>query len=624
MTKHLDEALAEYSRSDCYPFHMPGHKRQRLGDGDVRPEEIDITEIDGFDNLHHAEGILKEGQDRLAALFGANESFYLVNGSTAGILAAICGCMTRGGRLLTGRNCHKAVYHAAYLMEAGLEYLYPESAVLRTEGSAEPEPAGIGIQGSSEPESTGAGIQGNAEAELTEPGIRGSSESEPAEFVVQGSIDPEQVRRKLRAFPDIQAVVITSPTYDGIVSDIEVIAAIVHAHGIPFIVDAAHGAHFGFSDNFPKKAIALGADLSVESLHKTLPSYTQTAVLHMKRAAGEGSYRFDPDRVKRYLGIFQTSSPSYILMAGIDRCVRILEDDVRKYRQPEQRQNSLFGAFEDRLERFYRQCGEFQRVKVFPYSLKSAPDMGENDWKRNPGADISSVRSVRFCLGENDQMRNPGADEENNDPEQPVGIFGRDYSKILITASAVGLNGQQLYDLLLRNHHLQMEMAAGSYVIALTTIMDTEEGFCRLCRALREIDCGTAESGSATPRHSVYQALPEIDCGIAAGREIMRDELSPDRVNRLQPVFAGLYRPQTKSAEIACAMDAVKSVIPLSESVNRITGEFVYLYPPGIPILVPGERITQETLELLETCRARGMQLQGMADLSAETIRVVR
>ncbi|MCD8109323.1 MAG: aminotransferase class V-fold PLP-dependent enzyme [Clostridiales bacterium] len=547
MKKYLDELLMEYGCSDIYPFHMPGHKRQCLGE--FRPEEIDITEIDGFDNLHHAGGILKEGQERLASLFGSDESFYLINGSTAGILAAICGCMKKGGRLLIGRNCHQSVYHAACLMEARVAYLYPE----------------------------------------------------PTDFGIQGSIVPEEAERKLREFPDAQAVVITSPTYDGVVSDIETIAEIVHAHGIPLIVDAAHGAHFGFSKGFPQKAIALGADLSVESLHKTLPCYTQTAVLHMRKAvdgrwmntdgclkeqnnqdspaAGDEmypakGYRFDPERVKGYLEIFQSSSPSYVLMAGIDRCVRMLEEDLCKYRQPKQRQGSLFGMFENRLRQFYKKCGEFRHVKVLP-----------------------------GCSG---------------------GIYGRDYSKILISAETAGLNGQQLYNLLLDKYHLQMEMASGHYVTAITTIMDTEEGFCRLFTALREIDEGTKAcrefiANDSSPDRK--KALPEG--GGAAG---CSDENSDAAAAReLTPVK--LYRPQLKCLEIAQATDAEKRVLPLPESANRIAGEFIYLYPPGIPVIVPGEIITKETLELIEVCCSRGMQVQGTffaCGTDKPTIRVLK
>ena len=118
------EKLKAYSDSDYYGFHMPGHKRQSMGNW--TGEAIDITEITGFDNLHHAEGILQEAQCRAAETFGADETFFLINGSTAGLLSAICGTVRRGGRLLMARNCHKAVYHAVYLMELKTAYLYPE------------------------------------------------------------------------------------------------------------------------------------------------------------------------------------------------------------------------------------------------------------------------------------------------------------------------------------------------------------------------------------------------------------------------------------------------------------------------------------------------------------------
>ena len=124
MKKYLDEALYEYSKSNCYPFHMPGHKRNDCPKALYNPYQIDITEIDGFDNLHHAEGILKEAQKRAAALYGAEESFYLVNGSTAGLLSAVSACTSRNGTLLMARNCHKAVYE-----QYGI--LYP---IVRTRG----------------------------------------------------------------------------------------------------------------------------------------------------------------------------------------------------------------------------------------------------------------------------------------------------------------------------------------------------------------------------------------------------------------------------------------------------------------------------------------------------------
>ncbi len=536
MKNDLDEALIEYSASDVYPFHMPGHKRQRLGD--FTPEEIDITEVEGFDNLHHAQGILLEGQKRLARVFGADESIYLINGSTAGILAAVCGCMKKGGRLLIARNCHEAVYHAAYLMEAELAYLWPALS----------------------------------------------------SFAIGGSIDPAQAEEALQRFADVQAVVITSPTYDGVVSDIRAIADVVHARDIPLIVDEAHGAHFGFAESFLPKAIALGADLCVESLHKTLPAYTQSAALHMMRTrenadaehcSGEGAggreYRFDAASVRRYLDIFQSSSPSYVLMAGIDRCVRMIEEDEALYRDPAARSDSMFGRFEERLRGFYARCGGLRRVQVFP-GTNPAPEAG-----------------AALC--------------EAEDVEHLTGIYARDPSKILISAARAGLCGQQLYDLLLEKYHLQMEMAAGEYVIALTSVMDTDEGFARLACALEEIDREAAvqEDGTAAP-------------GEAAAQE---DGTAALNVPAAQVDAAILYGPREKRLEIAQAMDAETVSLPLAQAAGRISAEYVCLYPPGTPILVPGEVISDDLLEQLGICKDLHMHIQGMQDLRGEEILVV-
>ena len=191
----LDKALYQYSRSDFYPFHMPGHKRQVQNEYLCNPYAVDITEITDFDNLHHAEGILKENQDMAASLYHTEKSWFLINGSTGGILAAVSACTSRGGKLLMARNCHKAVYHAAYLRGLETVYLYP---------SYEPF---CGLNG---------GIS---------------------------SID---VKKALQENPDTEAVILTSPSYDGVVSDIRKIAELVHSRGIPLLVDEAHGAHFPF------------------------------------------------------------------------------------------------------------------------------------------------------------------------------------------------------------------------------------------------------------------------------------------------------------------------------------------------------------------------------------------
>ncbi len=269
----LLERLSTYAASDAYPFHMPGHKRQvKMGITSVpNPFSVDITEIDGFDNLHHAEDILKESMNSAAAVYGADRSWYLVNGSTCGILAAIAAAVKPGEKILMARNSHKSAYHAVILNQLEPVYLYPE---------------------------------------------------EVPEFQIPGGIEPEQVERALLEHPEIRAVFVTSPTYEGIVSDIQGIAATAHRHGAALIVDEAHGAHLPFGDGnyFPDGALQEGADLVIQSLHKTLPSLTQTAILHLK------SQILDAKKVEQYLSVYQSSSPSYILIASMENCVRYMAE----------------------------------------------------------------------------------------------------------------------------------------------------------------------------------------------------------------------------------------------------------------------------------------------------------
>ena len=227
----LYNILKEFAVHGRYPFHMPGHKRS--SDFDYLsgiPAEIDFTEIDGLDNLHAPEGILLEAQTNAAKVYKADRSFFLVNGSTGGILAAIY-AVSRGKRdIIIQRSCHKSVFNALSLCNLRASYIMPRIA-----------PEGIFLD-----------------------------------------ITPEQVQSAIEKNPSACAVVITSPSYDGVVSDIASIAEICHGHGIPLIVDAAHGAHLGFLDPSVKSPVECGADITVMSLHKTLPSLTQTAILHLK------------------------------------------------------------------------------------------------------------------------------------------------------------------------------------------------------------------------------------------------------------------------------------------------------------------------------------------------------
>ena len=292
----LRERLRTYGEGNAYPFHMPGHKRQKQ-QGSLFPYDLDITEIDGFDNLHHAEGILEEAMERAAKLWGSRKSFFLVNGSSSGLLAGIRAVTKRGDKVLMARGCHRAVYHAVEL--CGLHPVYMQ-------------------------------------AEWVE------------EMQISGSIQLETVEKHLQEHPDCKLVILTSPTYEGVVSDIAEIAKVAHRYGAYLLVDEAHGAHLGFSKGFPDTSVHLGADVVVQSLHKTLPCPTQTAILHVC------TEQVDVTEVGRQLSVFQTSSPSYVFMAEIDGCVSLLE----------QKRESLFAAYERRLASFYEKMEKLEHIRL--------------------------------------------------------------------------------------------------------------------------------------------------------------------------------------------------------------------------------------------------------------------
>lgn len=481
----LYDRLVEYVKSDVYPFHMPGHKRNPKVD--FFPCQMDITEIDGFDNLYDANELLLLAQQQAASLYGSQEAFFLVNGSTVGILTAVSAVCKENGKIIMARNCHKAAYHAAFLKKLDICYVYPK-------------------------------IEPN--------------------YHIQGGITPEAVLQQLEEHPDAQAVFITSPTYDGIVSDIARIAKIVHAFGIPLIVDEAHGAHFGFlSGKLPDSSVHCGADIVIQSMHKTLPSMTQTALMHVN---GES---VDRRSLKKYLQIYQTSSPSYVMMTGMEKCIQMLKEQSRV----------LFEGYVNQMEELYRQLCDLKNLRVFRYT---------------------------------EEMRSSG-------------IIAADISKVLIFTDKTSINGKKLYDLLRERYHLQFEMAAEHYALAMTSIMDTSDGFVRLRDALFEID----EELSV---HNSKRILGDTVCT----REVCT-------IN-IEEKHAPVIRLKLSDAE-----EAPCKMVALQESFDMISAEYVYLYPPGIPLLVPGEIITESIIFHIQQYIEKGLTVEGMEDKQKKTILVV-
>ena len=475
--EYLYDKLKKLENSGVYGLHMPGHKRNGMLTGADLPYGIDITEIDGFDDLHHAEGILRDAQKRAAEVWHAEESHYLINGSTVGLLSAVLGCTKRGDRILMARNCHKSVYNAVFLNELRPVYLYPHLL------------------------SSGEGVQGD----------------------LNGPITALQVEKALENDPDVSAVVITSPTYDGVVSDIRGIAECVHRKGIPLILDEAHGAHFGFHPYFPKNGNELGADVVIHSLHKTLPSLTQTALLHMN-----GSL-VDRERVHMYLDILQSSSPSYVLMASLDECVRLMRE----------KRDETFGRYVDMLQRTREQLKDLEHLSLWESS----------DYDRS-----KLLISTAGCVENRGEIKK--------------------------------YTGKQLYEQLRQKYFLQMEMSTVDYAIAMTAPGDTEKGMGRLIEALKEIDSKLAENVKNELNHAKMRG---------DGDQLYENVqiYSSGEINKL--------RNKRKRISLdACA--------------GYVSTEYAYIYPPGIPLIVPGEQISEKIMDQIAEYQEAGFDIRGIRE----------
>lgn len=515
--------LDKYKDENIVPMHMPGAKRNKelieLYMGDMgNPYEKDITEINGFDNMHNAETIIKDAFDEAAELYGADESWYLVNGSTAGNMSAICGVTHKNDVVIMARNCHISVYNAVILNELNPVYIYPEYD----------EEYGY---------------------------YKGITLKEIKVIVDKYSSDHDR--------NDIKAVILTSPTYEGNVSDIKSIAEYLHQYNIPLIVDEAHGAHFNFSESFPQSAVKSGADVVINSVHKTLPSLTQTAIMHINYGI------VDVERIRRYWNIYQSTSPSYILMSSIARSLSIVKNDGDK----------LFAEYVDKLTILRNGLSELKHIRL-----------------------INTDDISKLVLGYKD--------------------------------------AKWLYDTLFYKYKIQLEMSSIKYVIAMTSIFDSQEYYDRFLAALKEID--------EELDNRVLAALKEIDEEIDESiskydrEDILNSKVDKDLDNRFNSIHNGeadnrlnysSINNQDNGNKINVADFRDEQALTIAEAFNRrdlsgcdeiqmnnekiygkISGESVYVYPPGIPILCPGEVITRKIIAILEAAGEAGLEVVGVKE----------
>ena len=263
----LVDCLSTCANRASAAFYTPGHKRGQgisnrhralFGEAVFR---ADLPELPELDNLFAPEGVIAQAQMLAAQAFGAEQTWFLANGSTCGVQAAILATCGPGDKLILPRNVHTSAISGLVLSGAMPIYVQP---------------------------------------------------SYSADWDMPMQVEAATIEVALRAHPDAKAVLIVSPTYQGICSDLEAIAHLTHSYNIPLLVDEAHGPHFAFHEQLPPAALSAGADIAVQSAHKVLSAFTQAAMLH-----AQGS-RVDKNRLSRCLQLTQSTSPSYLLLGSLD------------------------------------------------------------------------------------------------------------------------------------------------------------------------------------------------------------------------------------------------------------------------------------------------------------------
>ncbi|MCL1982422.1 MAG: aminotransferase class V-fold PLP-dependent enzyme [Clostridiales bacterium] len=469
MNTPIYDFLLKHARKNTVSFHMPGHKGsaiyRRFGYDEFLENfmDCDVTEIPGADNLFQAEGIIKECQERYAALFGARSSHLLVNGTSGGLIAAVAASVPKGKKLIMARNSHKSVFNALVLADIRPVYAYPEII---------------------------------------------------PEYGISGAVLPEQIDELLTAEPDAFAVILPSPNYYGICSDVEKIAEVVHKHGKTLIIDEAHGAHLTFFNKhgikgFPKSAGNSGADIAVTSIHKTLASLTQSAVLNIH------SGRVDKQLVEDKLQCIESTSPSYILMVSLDISASIIEEHGKL----------LFKEWEENLGYFYDKAEGIHGLSL----------IGRGS--------------------------------------------GMDQTKLNFSLGARGVSGCELEQELAEKHGIIAELSTGTLVMCMTGIGNTRGDMVKLANALSEI-----------------AALSENSARFGAAAAKMGNAEKP---------------APPKRAELFDIPEQKKRV-PLAEAEGRVCASSIIPYPPGIPLVCPGEKLDGETIGQVRKLREQGEKVIGV------------
>ncbi|MFL0247622.1 aminotransferase class I/II-fold pyridoxal phosphate-dependent enzyme [Candidatus Clostridium stratigraminis] len=468
----LIEGVLRYVKENNVSFSMPGHKG---GEGFLGVPEVeeffkniikaDLTEVDGLDNLHNPEGVIKESLDKLSQFYNSRKSYFLVNGSTSGNLAMIFSCFNEGDKIIVERNCHRSIFNGVVLRK--LRPVYIRNELIK-------------------------------------------------KYNAPMSIDVEHFLCLINKNKDAKGIILTYPNYYGICTNLQLIINEAKKYNMKILVDSAHGAHFGVCEELPESALTIGADMVVMSSHKTLPSFTQTAFLHIGN-----NCEINMEKVDFYVSTFLSTSPSYMLMCSMDYGRYFLEEFGKE-------------TYKDLIKRA-------NKYRNLINKLNWVHVLEEKD-----------LINVSCCQS-----------------KYPI----IDLSRFVINVQE-GLSAHKLNNYL-RKNKIQAEMSDGSNVILIFSPFNYEEDFKILYDAL--INCSTNDiSERSVPIKEIY--IPEA---------------------RLLPYEAS----ERKRVELN-----------IDKALGRICALAVVPYPPGVPILNPGEVIDYNCIYMIKYYLENGISVLGIND----------
>ncbi|MFD1706611.1 aminotransferase class I/II-fold pyridoxal phosphate-dependent enzyme [Siminovitchia sediminis] len=477
----LYEALCEYEKSKRTSMHVPGHKDGRVFDEKGYDHFYDVLKIDatesvGIDDLHHPQDFIAEAQSLAADAFGADHTYFLVGGSTIGNIGAALTLCGPGDKILVQRNMHKSVFHG--LLLAGAHPVYIAPAV----------------------------------------------ESETKAAMVS---DIYYIEEALKKHPDSKAVWITNPNYYGMSQNISRLAESCHQAGVPLIVDEAHGAHFGQADVVPPSALSQGADLVIQSTHKMLTAMTMASMLHVK------GQLINRERLSQVLGMIQSTSPSYPLLASLDLARRYLVEKGRK---------ELTKTVKRLEQSRIRLADELQSLSIWEGSIE---------------------------------------------------VHKRDPLKWIISSKTGTVTGYQLLDLFYEEG-CTAEISDPRNIVFLFSLNEKEEDIDKVVHAIKAVD----------------QKLLTFPANKKPAKEVV--------------LFAEEGTLQKPAVSLGEAFHKPRHRVELEETVGRLCAETVLPYPPGIPLLTPGEKITKTHIETIKQLHDMGAYFQSPSDDTMKTLFVIK